>query len=374
MRTAMRRVLAACAAGFTAIAGHPVEAHELGNLRALVTFDEHRYDIDILVDPQALLAQLALERGEAADSIERVEGLAARLQEASPRILQGIEILFDQRPAEAQIEYRQKWPAALGAGLTETGPLHVGSLHVSGLLPPGTESFVFSYRWTYGAMALLVRDARQDQVQTLWMGRGERSATILVRNLVAPSGPATVREYVGLGFTHILPKGLDHILFVLGLFFLSAGFRSLLLQVSTFTAAHTLTLGLSSVGIFTLDPAIVEPLIALSIAYVALENLTTTTLRRSRLALIFGFGLLHGLGFAGVLSELGFPAARFATALLSFNIGVEFGQLTVIGLAMLAVAGWRRHEASLMPLVARPASVVIALGGLYWTVERVAGW
>jgi hypothetical protein len=152
---------------------------------------------------------------------------------------------------------------------------------------------------------------------------------------------------------------------------LSVGWRSLLLQVSTFTFAHTITLGLTMAGAVSLRPAIVEPLIALSIAYVALENLMTTRLRASRLALVFAFGLLHGMGFAGVLGELGLPASQFVTALVGFNLGVEVGQVTVLATATLAVAGWRGRDASLRPLVARPASVLIALTGVYWTLERL---
>ncbi len=116
-----------------------------------------------------------------------------------------------------------------------------------------------------------------------------------------------MRQYLSLGYTHILPKGLDHILFVLGLFLLSPRLRPMLLQVTAFTIAHSITLGLSIYGIVSLPSRIVEPLIALSIAYVAIENLVTRELKPWRLALVFMFGLLHGMGFAGVLRELGLP-------------------------------------------------------------------
>ena len=112
---------------------------------------------------------------------------------------------------------------------------------------------------------------------------------------------------------HILPKGLDHILFVLGIFLLSPRWKTMLLQVTAFTVAHSITLGLSIYGIVSLPSRIVEPLIALSIAYVAIENLLTRELKPWRLALVFMFGLLHGLGFAGVLRELGLPREEFLT-------------------------------------------------------------
>ena len=146
-----------------------------------------------------------------------------------------------------------------------------------------------------------------------------------------------VAEYLALGYTHILPKGLDHILFVLGLFLLSVRVRPILIQVTTFTIAHSITLGLTMYGIVSLSPRLVEPLIALSIAYVAVENLITSELKPWRLGLVFMFGLLHGMGFAGVLAGLGLPRADFLTALLSFNVGVEAGQLTVIAFATVCV-------------------------------------
>src|SRR5438128_2352916 len=152
--------------------------------------------------------------------------------------------------------------------------------------------------------------------------------------------PHVARD-VALGFTHILPNGLDHILFVLGLFFLTTNVRSVLAQVTAFTVAHSITLGLALYGIASLPASIVEPLIALSIAYVAIENLVTTDLKPRRLALVFSFGLLHGMGFAGVLRELGLPPSQFLTALLTFNVGVEAGQLSVIAVAFAVVASWR---------------------------------
>jgi hypothetical protein len=142
-----------------------------------------------------------------------------------------------------------------------------------------------------------------------------------------------------LGFTHILPKGLDHILFVLGLFLLSTRKGPLLAQVTAFTIAHTLTLGLSVFGVVSLSWSVVEPLIAASIAYVAVENILTPNLKPWRTTVVFGFGLPHGLGFAGVLQEVGLPRSQRLPLLASFNVGVELGQLTVIALAFLAVGG-----------------------------------
>ena len=123
-------------------------------------------------------------------------------------------------------------------------------------------------------------------------------------------------------------------------------------------------------GFVALPSRIVEPLIALSIAYVAIENLLTNRVRPWRIALVFGFGLLHGLGFAGVLSDLGLPRGEFLTALLSFNLGVEAGQLTVIAIAALCVY-WYRHRTWYHQRVVVPVSLAIAGVGIYWMVERI---
>src|SRR5262249_54583299 len=144
------------------------------------------------------------------------------------------------------------------------------------------------------------------------------------------SRPAVLANYIALGFTHIIPEGTDHILFVLGLFFFATTWRSLLSQVTAFTVAHSITLALSMYGVVSAPARIVEPLIAVSIAIVAVENILVRRPHRWRPLLVFAFGLMHGLGFAGVLRELGLPRQDFGLALAGFNIGVEAGQLAVI--------------------------------------------
>lgn len=182
----------------------------------------------------------------------------------------------------------------------------------------------------------------------------------------------TAGQYLALGFWHIISEGPDHILFVLGLFLLSAHWKPLLWQVTAFTLAHSITLALAMNGIIGLKASFVEPLIAASIVFIAIENLCTKKLQPWRLIIVVAFGLLHGLGFAGVLSSLNLPSGQFAPAIIGFNIGVEMGQLAVIGLAFLAV-GWWRDTKAYRPAIIIPASLVIAIIGLYWTIERVIG-
>jgi hypothetical protein len=184
------------------------------------------------------------------------------------------------------------------------------------------------------------------------------------------SWPKQALLYLRLGFHHIVPEGADHILFVLGLFFLGVTWRKLLSQTTVFTVAHATTLFLSTYGIFRLPSRIVEPAIALSIAWIAIENIVKPKLGPGRLAIVFCFGLVHGLGFASSLSNVPFPKHQFIIALLGFNFGVDFGQLFVIALAFLAV-GWFRNKVWFRPRIAIPCSLVIAATGIFWAAQRL---
>lgn len=177
-------------------------------------------------------------------------------------------------------------------------------------------------------------------------------------------------SWLAIGFQHIIPWGLDHIVFVLGLFFLSTRLSTLFYQVSCFTVAHSLSLGLATLGMVSVPASIVEPLIAASIIFIAVDNLYSHVLARWRLVVVTLFGLLHGLGFASALSALMLPAENFYTALLMFNLGVEAGQIAVLILAFAAV-GWLRSWTAYTERVARPATVTIAGVGTYWLLKRV---
>ena len=187
----------------------------------------------------------------------------------------------------------------------------------------------------------------------------------------------TAGLYITIGIGHILPGGADHILFVLAIFLASTRVAALIWQISAFTVAHTVTLGLAAAGVITPSPAIVEPLIAFTIAFVAIENLIFKDMTRWRPAVVFGFGLIHGLGFAGFFGELGLPPGQFWSALIGFNIGVEIGQLSVIAAAVLLGIMLRRWlddpegSARYRVYVARPASLLIGLTGLWWGVTRL---
>ncbi|MCP3687623.1 MAG: HupE/UreJ family protein [Gammaproteobacteria bacterium] len=180
-----------------------------------------------------------------------------------------------------------------------------------------------------------------------------------------------LKTYVQAGFLHILPLGMDHILFILGLFLMSRRLNPLVWQVTMFTLAHSITLSLSTLGLLELPASIVEPLIALSIAYIAVENICFKRMSKARLWVVFGFGLLHGLGFAAMLLEFGMPDDAYLLALLGFNIGVEAGQIVVLLVAWLGLGVWFRQWAGYRRWVVIPGSAVIAAVGIFWLWQRL---
>ena len=260
--------------------------------------------------------------------------------------------------------------------IPETGDVavaRISTLSFSATLPSTTGEL----KWTYPAengdsiLRLFVSGSEEFPEPTLadFVPR-DTSASVDLANIAPQSLGTVVMDYIIAGFDHIIPKGLDHILFVIGLFLLSAYLRPLLTQITMFTLAHTITLALGALGYVKISGSIVEPLIAASIIFIAVENLFTEKLSPWRPFLIFGFGLLHGLGFASVLGDFGLPTAQFIPALIAFNIGVEIGQLTVIAVCFFAAGYWFRDKEWYHRVIVIPASLAIAIIATYWLLER----
>ena len=216
--------------------------------------------------------------------------------------------------------------------------------------------------------------SKENMMFSTYLQPGEISAELSTVSQATMS--QTIIEYIILGIEHIVPKGLDHILFIFGVFFFAVKLKPLLWQVTMFTLAHSLTLILASLKLVFIPASIIEPLIALSIGYVAFENIFQRQSKfhsRSntiRYAVIFFFGLIHGLGFAFVLEDIGLPTGQLILSLLSFNIGVEIAQIGLVVLAYLLMF-YPSKQLWYRKAIQIPCSLVIGLIGIYWFFERV---
>ncbi len=225
-------------------------------------------------------------------------------------------------------------------------------------------------------ISLSLRSRINDEKQSRWLVSGQVSpafgpgAVPVAAPQGSPLAIGDLLDYLGFGFGHILPLGLDHLLFVLGLYLAARSRRQLFWQISVFTLAHTLTLGLASYRIIEPPAALVEFLIAASIFWVGIEILWRHEKLGTRLLVILGFGLLHGMGFASALAE-GRPATDdFLPVLVMFNLGVELGQLTFIGLVALTLGWFVRRPSYRTPAVTGLAIMVLAVSAL-WMIQRV---
>lgn len=233
------------------------------------------------------------------------------------------------------------------------------------------EELKFYWDQELGPIILRVNSINNEDLYSALVETGKQSDWFNPSVKIKKSLTENIKTYIEIGFTHILPKGLDHILFVLALFLLSSKFKPLILQVSLFTLSHTITLFLGALSIINISPQIVEPIIALSICFVAIENLFTDNLRKLRPYIIFIFGLLHGLGFAGIINEIGVSDGSFFVSLISFNLGVELGQITVIILAYIFIALIFQKKEWYRDRVTKPLSIIIAFVGFYWFIQRI---
>ena len=352
-------------------------AHRLRPAIVTITFHpELTYDATLVVNAEAILAGIGPQHADTDDSPNTADyaalrelppaELLTRIDSFGAILLNGVGISIDgQRSSPDIVDIEVP-------GIGNTALQRLTTIRLAGVYPADAQQFTWSYSATFGASAVRVARLAEETMQSAFLNPGQSSEPFLIGEPLKPLTTWQIAaDYIAIGFTHIVPKGLDHILFVLGIFLLSTAWRPLLYQITAFTIAHTITLGMSLYGLLSLPTDIVEPLIAASIVYVGIENILTPQLKPWRVFVVFGFGLLHGLGFAGVLSEIGLPQDEFLNALISFNIGVECGQLTVIAAAYLAVGYWFGKQSWYRARVVIPGSAAIALVGTYWAVTRI---
>jgi tetrahydromethanopterin S-methyltransferase subunit F len=350
------------------------QAHEIRPAIATVALSD-KIEVAVSLNIEGLIAGIGPEHRDTNDAPEAAtyaalralppDALRQRFTEKSNPWRDGLRLVIDGKRVDLSVATVDIPPVG------DVGLARISTIRLTGALPADAANMTWTYPKASGSVILRVRPSGQEAIEGGLLTDGQTSANIPLKGGARLSRLAMMTDYMVLGFTHIVPKGLDHILFVLGLYFLSAGWKPLLLQVTAFTLAHSITLALGLYGVVDVSPRIVEPLIALSIVYVAVENILTDTLKPWRVAIVFLFGLLHGLGFAGILRDADLQAGQYLTALIGFNVGVEFGQLAVIAGAWLATGYWFSDKPWYRARVVWPASAVIALCGLGWTIERL---
>lgn len=338
-----------------------------------VTPGGQRYTVTIITNLEAVITEIGEAHDDTAESPQAAEydalrrlqpaDLQARFETFRERFLDGVSIRFDGQAVR---------PNQLQLSIAPVGDVDLPrdtEIVMRGTVLAGARSLTWQWDSAFGSSVLRVVGSSGD-LYTDWLRDGRESDPVPIEGPPDLSAHAVIAQYVEIGFLHIVPMGLDHILFVVGLFLLSPLLKPLFWQITAFTLAHSLTLALGMLGVLTLPGALVEPLIALSIVYICVENVFTQRLTLWRPALVFTFGLLHGLGFAGVLSEIGLARDDFILGLIAFNIGVEAGQIVVVLVCYAAVfmflnQPWYRQRITI------PASILIAVIGIYWTLERV---
>lgn len=352
-------------------------AHDLRFAKVDVVFDGDRFEATVRYDLDALL--LAKDPGhlEAEDwaALEQLtpEQVLERLAPFAEQTQRKIEMRFDGKPADYEVsfpDYPEGRLSTRAARLDYSPTNPPRRILIAGAIPEGASTFTWLAR-EMGNSAVSIQRAGDEEsgMHEALMPDTESSVYRLVGPQDKKSTAAVLAQYFVLGYTHILPDGLDHILFVLGLFLLSQKLGALLWQTTAFTIAHSITLIAAMYDMMSAPAYLVETFVALSIAYVAIENLFTRELHWWRPVVIFAFGLLHGLTFAGSLKEIGLPQDALLASLLSFNVGVELGQISVIALAFLAVGWWREREWYHLRIVT-PASLAIACVAIVWAFQK----
>lgn len=351
-------------------------AHEVRPAIATATLAEDgSFTLAISLNLEAVMAGIEPDHADTDDSQQAPaydllrslapDRLKAEFESFAPRFLSGVSFApAGDAPALLQVE------AIAVTAVADLDLPRLTDIVLAGRLPDGAQSVVWSYAPSFGDSVIRLQRAGSDGIFHSQYVAGGASDTIGLDGAGGQSRLEVFTDYVQLGFIHIVPRGLDHIFFVVGLFLLSTRLSTLLWQVTAFTLAHTVTLFMGVTGLITISPQIVEPLIAASIVFIAIENLFTTRLQAWRPLVVFGFGLLHGLGFAGVLEDIGLSGDHFLTGLIGFNIGVELGQLAVIA-ACFALVGWAMRRPDYRKLVAVPGSLAIAVVAAVWFTERV---
>ena len=351
----MNRFLA-CIAAFVVCSGGAASAHPAPFSYLDIRVEPAAIDANVVVHLLDVAKELGVDEAALADE-SRLAALGGRI---ASLIQSRVRLTVNGRAVNVG-PWSPPEPVPDRHGLRlraryDTGPVAVVSIDAY-MFPydPSHQTFVNLYeRGTLVTQAILSTDHRQ-----LEYFAGTRQGTL-----------AVIRKFAASGVHHIL-IGPDHLLFLVGLLLLGGSLRRLLLVVTAFTAAHSVTLSLAALDIVSPPASVVEPAIALSIVYVGADNLTVRGGRDMRGWIAFAFGLIHGFGFANVLREMDLPPRALGWSLFSFNLGVEIGQMLVVTAVATVLAAIRARSEVAGRRLAVAGSVVVIAAGTFWFVQRV---
>lgn len=355
---------------FSLFTGPPSFAHTFERTTTTLRIDAARnFDATLRLDLDALALGVdpSVVPEEAAKTLLAMSDAEFQAAEEGLRrvLSRRLRVRIDGKPVEFTISFPQFRPRPERLGVEVFGL----EARLRGRVPVAGKEILFFASRAFPAVELTFADEGTGRKEFHICLPGDECPRI---KLTGGEANAGLWNFVVIGFKHIVPLGVDHILFVLALFLGGREMKTLLIQTGVFTLAHSATLALSTFGVLSLSPRIVEPLIALSIGIVGLENfLRPSGMSRGRVAVVFFFGLLHGLGFAGILAETPLVEGQRLMALLLFNLGVELGQVAVLAAAFLLSRPFKDPN-QYRRLVQRPLSLVLTVIGLVWAVSRVA--
>lgn len=364
--------------------GGLASAHSMKQVRSEISFDDGKWSASVWLEGWALYPEDGPKIPPGTPGAPNTAGLAwlRTLDAADHKVMREVAVSFLDETFQLTLngerlareysfpDYATQELPALEENVDGNTVMRID---LKGILPKG-ETGSLELVWADDEDEPLVLQIKKPAPKIL---RLEHNAPAVELITIEASGKLVEAEgtslfgWIAAGFKHILPLGLDHICFILGLFFLQPKARPLLWQTSAFTLAHSITLALVVLGLISVPSSIVEPAIALSIAYVGIENLWVKELKPWRVGLVFALGLLHGMGFASVMKELDLPEGQVLKPLVGFNLGVEAGQVTVLA-AAFGLTFWMLKKRG-FAIVRKVASGMIGAVGLYWTVERIWG-
>ncbi len=346
-------------------------AHEVGKTKVDTSFGPSgAFAVRLTTDAEVLLGRLEVSRRRPRSSPSSIAAYQRQFDEVCDQIAAHAGLSFDGRPVELRPvcvvdpELTGPDPSLSALGVTVT---------FEGQIPPGSASFTWRYDLTFTTYSLASASPEGQDPSVVWLEGGQESRPLPIVRVVERKWPGLLWTSLLPGFTHVLPRGLDHVLLVLGLALLGWPMRRMVWQLSAFTIAHAAGLTLSIVGPASVAPTTVEPLMALAVVSVAALNIRAVEPPSPGFVtvLLLGVGFLHGAGVGGWLGSPALDRAGSLFSILAPTAGLWLGQLAVLVGVVLVVGGPARADRACLRAVAVPASIILAAVGIFWTLQRL---